>query len=65
MTLKRAQKRTRIWITLLADSALIEMAGRKNTSTDDQRAVLAELHSRIAKLSTAAEDLAARMKESP
>ena len=63
MTLNRAQKRTRIWITLLADAALIQMAGRTDINIDDQQAVLAELRSRVVKLSTAAKELAARLKE--
>jgi len=48
--LKRAKQRSRIWITLLADGALIEMATRPDTSIDDQRAVLNELRSRVEKL---------------
>jgi hypothetical protein len=63
MTLKRAKQRSRIWITLLADSALIEMANRENTNIDDQRAVLDELRSRVVKLSTAVEGLAARLQK--
>ena len=62
---KRAQRRSRIWITLLADAALIEMAGRTDIGIDDQQAVLNELRSRIAKLSKAAEVLAVRLKEPP
>ena len=61
-TLKRAQKRSRIWITLLGDAALIEMASRTDAKLDDQRAVLSELRSRIVKLRTAAKDLFARLK---
>ena len=61
--LKRAKQRTRIWITLLADTALIEMASRENTSIDDKHAVLSELRSRAAKLESAAKDLAARLQK--
>jgi hypothetical protein len=59
--LKRAQKRSRIWISLLADAALIEMANRPDTKPDDQRAVLDELRSRVDKLSKAANVLEKRL----
>jgi hypothetical protein len=62
-TLKRAQKRSRIWITLLSNGALVEMANRDNTSIDDKHAVLSELRSRAAKLESAAKDLAARLQK--
>ena len=61
--LKRAKQRSRIWITLLADGALIQMANRPDTSVDDQRAVLSELRSRVDKLSAAAKNLEARLQK--
>jgi hypothetical protein len=62
-TLKRAQKRSRIWISLLSNGALVEMAGRTDANIDDLRAVLDELRSRVVKLSTAVEGLAARLQK--
>lgn len=62
-SLTRAQKGSRVWITLLGNTALVEFAGRADANVDDQRAVLAELRCRAAKLSTAAEDLEARLQK--
>jgi len=63
IALKRAKQRSRIWISLLADAALIEMASRPDTKPDDQQAVLDELRSRVDKLKSAAKNLEARLQK--
>ena len=63
VSLARAKKRNRIWITLLGDSALIELAQRENTSIDDLKVALDEMRKRVSKLKSAAKDLETRLKD--
>ena len=63
VSLARANKRNRIWITLLGDSALIELAQRENTSIDDLKVALDEMRKRVSKLKSAAKDLETRLKD--
>jgi hypothetical protein len=61
--LARAKKRSRVWITLLGDSALVELASRTDANPDDLRAMLDEMKKRVAKLESAAKGLEARLQK--